>query len=192
MMIFELLGILSSFVFIAGDIPYFINTLKGSTRPHRVSWGISLLLGIIGFANQHAAGARNSLWILGAGIIAVGAIFSLSIVRGVGGTSKLDVISLVISLLGVALWLIIKNPALSIIANIFASLVGLYPTIVKSKLQPESETVSAYLFGSISSLMATVSVGKIDALLLAPPIYGALIQAYLVYLIAIKPKDTRV
>jgi hypothetical protein len=188
-MIFKVLGILSSIIFFVGDMPYFIEALKGKIKPHRISWGIAFLLSIIGFANQFAAGARNSLWIVGAAIIAVGAIFTVSIFKGTGGKAKQDIIALTISLMGVVMWIIAKNPAVSIMANIFASFVGMYPTILKAKNHPETEHVSAFLFGSISSAIAMISVGKLDFILLVGPLFGAIIQAYLVYLISFRPKQ---
>ncbi len=182
-MIFTVLGILSSLIFIVGDIPYFLDSLKKKTQPHRVTWGIIFLLNIIGFANQFAAGAGNSLWLFGAAVFATGAIFTVSLFNGTGGSAKLDIVSLCIALIGVALWALSSDPIVSIIANVVAALVGIYPTVVKSKKNPESETMSAYLFGSISSLLAAISVGELNITLLILPLFSFAIQAYLVYLI---------
>lgn len=187
-MIFTIIGILSSLIFIAGDIPYFIDSIRKKTQPHRVTWGVIFLLNIIGFANQYAAGARNSLWLFGAAVLATGAIFLVSLFNGVGGKTKLDIISLVIALTGVLLWIIIEDPLVSIFANILAAMVGIYPTMRKSKLDPGSETVSAYFFGSISSFLAAISVGELNFQLLILPLFSTIVQAYLVYLISIRPK----
>ncbi|MGH9858085.1 MAG: hypothetical protein ACRD4B_09610, partial [Acidobacteriota bacterium] len=64
-MIYTLFGVLSALVFIAGDIPYLTDTIKGTTKPQRVTWGVVSLLNGIGFANQLASGATNSLWLFG-------------------------------------------------------------------------------------------------------------------------------
>lgn len=188
MTIFEVLGILSAIVFIAGDIPYFRDTLTGSTQPHRVTWGVIFLLNVVAFANQYASGADNSLWQFGAVVFATGAIFTASLFRGVGGHTKSDVFSIVAALVGVGLWLVFDSPLLSILANLSATMVAIRPTIVKARDDPESETGSAFLFGMISSVMAAISVGKLDFNLLILHITGIIIQAYIVYLLYIRPK----
>ena len=185
--IFQIIGVLSAVVFVAGDVPYFRDTLNGSTKPHRVTWGIIFLLNIIAFANQYASGASNSLWLYGAVIVATGAIFMASIKKGVGGQTKTDIFALVSALVGIALWVTFDSPLLSILANLFASLVAVFPTFLKAAKHPESETGSAFLFGGISSAMGAISVGKLDFDLLILPIAGVIIQGYLVYLIYLRP-----
>lgn len=182
-MIFSLLGVLSAIIFLIGDYPYFTDTLKGKTQPHRVTWGVVFLLNIIGFANQYASGADNSLWLFGASVIAVGAIFIASLFKGVGGHSKQDIISIVLSIFGVILWVIFDNPLFSIFANIFVGFVALYPTFKKAKIHPESETRITWLLGSVSSFLATISVGELNFQLLLLPIFSTLVQSYMVYLL---------
>ncbi len=185
-MFFTILGVLSSVIFFLGDVPYFLDTLKKKTQPHRVTWGIIFLLNSIGFANQYAAGARNSLWLFGAAVLATGAIFIASLWNGTGGSSRFDVVSLIISLFGVSLWVVFDDPLLSILANLFAASVALAPTFMKSINDPESETPSAFIFGGISSLLAAISVGELDAVLLLAPIYSTVTQAALVYILIFK------
>ncbi|MEI9914442.1 MAG: hypothetical protein WDN66_05775 [Candidatus Saccharibacteria bacterium] len=187
-MIFVLLGIASAVLFTVGDIPYFLDTLKGRTKPHRVTWGMVVLLNAIGFANQYASGATNSLWLFGAGVIVTGAIFLASLKNGVGGESKMDIACLVISIIGVILWATLKSPAYSIIASAITDLVILVPTYRKTIKHPETETKISWLIGTISVGMATVSVGRLDWRLLILPLWSFILQLYMIYLLYLRPK----
>jgi hypothetical protein len=185
-MLFRLFGILSAVIFIAGDLPYVINTYKGKTKPHRVTWGIVALMNSIGFANQYASGASNSLWLFGTRAAVCIIIFLGSIRNGMGGGSKADVAALSVSLLGVVLWATLHSPIYSILASAVADISALLPTFAKAKKHPETETKIAWLVGGFSSLLATISVGKLDWKLLLLPGLAVILQAYMAYILYIQ------
>lgn len=122
-MFFKILGILSAVVFLIGDMPYLLDAIKAKIKPHRVTWGITALMNGIGFGNQLASGASNSLWLFGAATLMTGAIFLASLKNGVGGHTKSDIICLIICLLGVALWISFRAPLYSIIAALIIDVV---------------------------------------------------------------------
>jgi len=178
-------------VFILGDIPYVLDTLRGKTKPHRVTWGIATILNAIGFANQYASGATNSLWSFGAGTVVVGIIFLLSFRSGIGGKSRMDIVCLTIGIAGVLLWVILKSPVYSIVANMVADLACLWPSFEKAYKHPETETKISWLVGFISVILATVSVGKLDWRLLLLPGWSVILQAYMVYILYLVPRKKR-
>jgi hypothetical protein len=186
-MLFQFLGILSAVIFLVCDMPYLRDTIRANIQPHRVMWGIVFLLNLVGFANQYAAGARNSLWLFGAAVFMTGAIFLASLKNGVGGYAKLDIFSLVIAVIGIILWQTFDSPLLSVLANVLVSVVALVPAFVKAHKHPESENGIAYLGGLISSFLAAVSVGKIEIVLLLLPLTSTLLQVYMVYLLYVRP-----
>jgi hypothetical protein len=179
-MTLQLLGLLGSLVLIGGDIPYILDTFAGKTKPQRITWGVVFLLNIIGFLNQYASGARNSLWLFGAGVLVTGTIFLSSLWFGAGGRSWLDFFAIAFSLVGVYLWLTLKEPLISVIANAVVAVVCLIPTYKKAWKQPHSETVSAYFFGAISCVLGALSVGKLELALLLLPITSATLQIIMV------------
>lgn len=185
-MIFQLLGVLSAVIFIVGDVPYLRDTILKKTKPQRVTWGVVFLLNCIGFANQYASGADNSLWIFGAAVIMTGLIFAASIRSGVGGYARLDIFSMVASLAGVMLWFIFDSPTFSILMNIFVAVVALIPTFVKARKAPETETRITWLLGTISVALAAVSVGEWNPWLLILPVTSTLLQSYMVYILYIE------
>jgi len=188
---FTAIGIFGAILFLIGDYAYFRDTLIGKTKPQRVTWGVAFLLNSIGFANQYASGATNSLWLFGAAAFATGAIFLASLTKGVGGHSKMDVFAIVASLAGVGLWMVFDSPLWSIFSTLAVVYASLWPTFIKARNHPESETGLAWLLGGISSLLAAISVGKLDWVLLILPINAALTQAYITYLLYIRAKRHR-
>ena len=187
-MIFEVLGVLSAVIFLCGDVPYLQDTINKKIKPHRVTWGIVFILNIVGFANQYAAGARNSLWLFGAAVFMTGAIFVASLKNGVGGYAKLDIFSLVTAVIGIILWQTFNSPLLSVATNVLVAVVALIPSFVKARSHPDTENGIAYVGGMISSLLAAISVGKIDVVLLLLPITSVLLQAYMVHLLYVRPR----
>lgn len=182
-MILSILGILSAIIFIVGDLPYIKDTFAGKTKPQRVTWGVVFLLNSVGFANQYASGARNSLWLFGAAVIITGIIFASSIKYGVGGYSRIDIFSLVAALSGIALWIMFDSALLSILANLFVAVIALIPTFIKAYATPESETNITWLLGAASALLASLSVGAIDFKLLILPVASTILQAVMAYLL---------
>lgn len=182
-MLFTSIGIVSALLFVLGDIPYLSDTLKGKTKPHRVTWGVVALLNAIGFANQFAYGANNSLWLFGAGTLMTFLIFVGSIRYGAGGRSKTDLICLAIALLGVVFWALFRSPLYSILANIIADIAALWPTFIKARIHPETETRVSWLIGTVSVILDAISVGKLSWHLLLLPVASAIIQGYVVYLL---------
>ena len=187
-MIFTVLGVLSSIIFLVGDMPYLIDTLNGKTKPQRVTWGVVFFLNAIGLANQMASGATNSLWLFGSAFLMTGAIFLVSFKNGVGGHSRADTLVILAALTGLFLWYLFDSPLMSIIANVCVATVALIPTYKKAKIDPESETRITWLLGTISVMMAAVSVGELNLSLLILPVGSTLLQGYMVYLLYIRPK----
>ena len=180
------LGILSGLIFLIADIPYIRDILKGKTKPHRVSWFLYFVLNSVNIANQAASGATNSLWLPVVSAIVTFFIFAMAIKRGMGGYEKLDLVCLVGALLGIVLWVVFDNPLASTICNILASTLAVAPTIKKSILHPSTETKITYLIGSISGLIAALSVGSWILSLLILPLHGFLVQI-IIYGILIRP-----
>jgi hypothetical protein len=188
-MFFTFLGILSSLVFIAADLPYAIQTYKRKVQPHRVTWFIIFVLNVISFINQAASGASNSLWIFGAGVIATFSVFILSINRGVGGYSKVDIAALVGATIGLLLWWLLGTPLASIIATVVVSMIALVPTYIKSYHNPKSESKFPWLIASISTFLAAISVGKLDYRLLILPVYSTIVQAGVYVLLEVRGRQ---
>jgi hypothetical protein len=189
--IFSTLGILSAVIFLIGDYAYFRDTVSGKTKPQRVTWGVAFLLNSIGFANQYASGATDSLWLFAAAALATGAIFVVSLSKGVGGHSKLDIFGICTAFVGVGLWAVFSSPLFSIVSTLIVVYVTMVPTFIKARKHPESETGLAWSLGCLSAFLAVISVGEFNWALLILPANSTLIQGYMTYLLYVRAKRHR-
>lgn len=186
----EIIGVLGGLLAIAGSIPYMLDVHKKRITPHRTTWGIFTLVDIIAIANQLAAGAANSVWLVVGFAVANLTIFVLSLRHGAGGTERLDIIVLCGAIFGVIAWQISGNPIASIIANLAVITLAMAPTYKKGWTNPQSETPTVFLLGAIASLLAAISVGRLDYVLLLIPVYTFVIQGTL-FIVLIRYKLLR-
>lgn len=178
------LGILSGLVFIAADLPYIRDIVRGKTQPHRTSWLIFFILNCVNVANQYASGATNSLWLVIASALLTFIIFVMSIKRGVGGLEKLDIVSLLGAVTGLLLWVVLDTPFASTVCNLSVVTIALIPTLKKAYHSPNSETHITWLIASFSGLLAALSVGAWNYQLLVLPLHDFFVQ-FSVYMVLV-------
>ncbi len=182
-----IIGLMSGIIYIIGDIPYIRDIIRGKTKPHRVSWLIFLILNIIFLINQIALNATNSLWIIVAWIIVTLLVFLLSIKKGVGGFTKLDILCLFGVVVGLILWNIFDNPILSLMCNAIVSILAFIPTLIKTYIHPHTETSISWFTASLSSLLAAISVGTLDYKLLLPSI--SFVACFTIFALSMQKKS---
>ena len=156
---FVFLGVAISFV---GGLSYVVDTLKGRTKPNRVSWFIWALAPLIAFIAElkHGVGIQALMtFIVGFNPLLV---FIASFVnkKSEWKLGRLDMLCGALSLVGLVLWFISKNPNVAILFSILSDGLAGIPPIVKSYHFPETENYYGYLAPAISALitLATISV----------------------------------
>ncbi len=173
-------GVLSAYAY----IPYIIDTLQRRTQPQRASWLIWSVLGSIAFASQLYEGAAASLWFAGVQITGTITVFVLSVRAGKGNfLSKADKLILLAALTGLVLWYFTETAAYALGITISISLLGGLATAAKAYKDPDSETLITWVVSLIASACALLSVGKMDLVILAYPLY--LFTLYFVFVVAI-------
>lgn len=172
----ELLTLLSAGLILLAAPPYIIDTVKGKTRPERITWLIFSILGIIAFVSQLSLGGTWSLVFSGMDTLASITVFILSLRFGVGGFTRLDISALFIATVGVLIAIIAKQPVISIAGVILADLSGAALTVRKTYLQPKSETMVSWLLVGTASLLGVLTVGKMSLGLLMYPVYLMLVN----------------
>lgn len=175
-----LIGYLSGVLGLFANVPYILDTIRGKTKPHRISWGIFLLLNIINFVSQAASGATNSLWLTLGFCLSQAVIVLLAIHRGVGGLGRLDSVCLVGATMGIGLWMYLQVPIVAIIANTIVATIALIPTLVKAYKKPQTETKITWFLGAVAALLGAMAVGNNRLELLLFPVYSCVVQ-FLVY-----------
>lgn len=167
----QVLGLLTALICIISFIPYAKDTLQGKTKPERASWFIWTALGCIAFFSQLAKGATESLWLPGIQTFGDLIVFLLAIKFGVGGFTKRDITALCIAGCGLLLWYLTKEAAIALYIVIGIDAVGSVLTIIKSYEDPWSETLISWVLFSLSGLIAAITVGQWDVILLSYPVY---------------------
>ncbi len=140
---------------------YFVGVktiIKGSFRPQRTTWFLMSLISVLFVTSLLAQGDRNAIWLALAIFVGNFLIFLLSIKKGMGGKSKLDMVIFLMVITSLAIWYITKNPLLALIMSIITDFIAFLPTMVKSWILPWTEEWVFYIFGIISSLLNILSL----------------------------------
>ena len=166
-----IIGILSGALALAMFAPYIRDILKGTTHPHRASWLIWAILGLMAFFSQLAKGATDSLWMTATQTLGTMAIFVLSIKLGIGGFSGLDKVSLLAAAFGIVLWYLTSDALYTLLITIAVDAIGAGLTARKAYTMPESETLSAWTLSAASGILGTLAVGAFNPTLMAYPFY---------------------
>lgn len=138
------LGIIAVVLSFVGYIPYLRDTIKGKTKPHVYSWFLWGFVTLIAFGLQVSKGAGSGSWVtLAVGLICL-VIVGLGLKNGKKDITKSDTIFFVLAWIAVALWLVAKQPIISVVLVSSIDLLGFVPTIRKSWNKPYSETLFTY------------------------------------------------
>lgn len=132
-----------------GVYDYVRSTLRGDTRPNRVSWGLWGLEGVLAFVDevqQHVGLAAIMTLVFGVVPIIV-VIASFWSRHGVWKIDAFDIVCGIISLLGIVFWGVVGQATIALIAFISADQVAALPTIRKSWRAPETESSKIFVTG---------------------------------------------
>jgi hypothetical protein len=177
------LGITAGLIGVADTIPYVRDTLRGSTRPHRGTWLIWGVLAVVVCFSQYADGASWSLIMAAVQAVLTTGIFVLSIRRGEGGVSPVELLMIAIASAGVVGWIVADEPLVATACVVAADLLGAAMMVPKTYRDPESETLVTFAFASLGGALAAGSVGALDLSLLLYPAYYCVINGALALLI---------
>lgn len=141
-------------------LSYLRDTLRGKTKPNRVTWGFWAAAPLLAFFAQMQEGvgiqslltlmfAINSLLIFLASFLNKNAYWRLG---------KLDYICGGIALAGLVLWLLTGEGLLAIVFSIAADFVASFPTIRKAFIEPETENADPFLAAALAGLIALLTV----------------------------------
>jgi hypothetical protein len=154
---FVIVGVIIGF---AGNLTYVISTLRGKTRPNRVSWFMWTLAPYIAFAAQlHQHVGIQALLTFMAGTCPLLVLIASFVNRkAVWKLTPFDFLCGILSLLGLALWLITKHGDVAIVFSIAADGMAAIPTIKKSYTHPESEGWLNYLAAATAAGITLLTI----------------------------------
>jgi hypothetical protein len=146
-----------------GAVRYVIDTWRGSTQPHRVTWTLWALEGILAYAVEiQAHVGLVSLMTLVLGLIpCVVVAASFRNPQAVWKIDRIDVACGAVSLLGLLFWLLVNEPTVALLSFVTADFIAALPTYRKSWTNPESESGSPYIFGALNCAITLLTLHEV-------------------------------
>jgi hypothetical protein len=132
---------------------YWLDILRGHTKPSRITWWLLSILNAVIVASSYVSGARDTLWIPAAYSLMFFITGILSIKYGEGGWSGLDRFCLAGAVLALGLWWLLQSPQLTLIITILVDFFALVPTLVKSYKEPDTEGKTAWIVAASASAL---------------------------------------
>lgn len=188
----NIIGIVAIVLTFIGYAPYFRDLLKGKTKPHIFSWFIWTIVTSIIYALQVSAGAGfGSLVTLAVAIISL-LIFILGFKNGNKNIKKIDIVFLVLALLAIPLWLVIKQPVLSIILLSTIDMLGFAPTVRKSWDNPYSETLSLYTITTFRHGLSIIALAHYNIVTLLFPATWVIANALFSIMLIVRRRKIKI
>jgi len=155
------LVVLGALISIIGASAYIRDTLRGKTKPNRVSWMMWALAPLVGTAAAISAGA--DIWatvrIFLAGFLPL-IVFFVSFVnpKSFWELTPFDLLCGLFSLLALIAWIVIDAPRSAILLAAIGDGFALLPTLRKAWKYPETETGFTYIMSLLSTLIILPSI----------------------------------
>ncbi len=167
------------FVFLAislnffGASSYVVETLRGRTKPNRVTWFLWALAPLIAFfAELDEEVGVQALMTLMVGLMPA-LIFLASFVNEQSSwqITRFDVICGALSMAGLALWLLTQVGNVAILFSILADGLAGVPTVVKAWRRPETESSGVFWLAAMSALITLLTLDRWDFAHVGFPLY---------------------
>lgn len=180
----DLLGIVSLLIAIVSYGLYITHTLRGSTKPHAITWLVwSLLHGFV-FFEQLSVGAGPGAWVTAGASVANFVIFLLALVKGERTMTRLDWICLVLTVILLLSWSQIGDPTIAVFLAVAIFLIGFVPTLRKSTRRAHEETATTYGLNALKFFIAIAALSSFSvASVLYPLVLGVVNGGFALYLI---------
>ncbi|HEX5797045.1 MAG TPA: hypothetical protein VFX86_01495 [Candidatus Saccharimonadales bacterium] len=194
-MIDERFVILAVIVNFAGSLNYLVNTLKGDTKPNRVTWFLWALFPMIAFSAMldKDVGTTPLVLTFMSGFMPL-MIFSGSFINrnAFWKITRFDWTCGILSFAGLILWFITREGNIAIALSILADALALLPTLVKSYKFPKTESWAAFGGAAAAAFITMLTIKVWTFAAVAFPLYIFIVCVILSVLIKFKigPKLT--
>jgi hypothetical protein len=145
---------------IIGGFAYIRDTIRGTTKPNRVTWLLWSVTPIIAMFAMLSSGVTwAALPVFFSGFVPL-LVFLSSFVNknSYWKTTYFDYICGGLSLMALVLWWLENNPVYAIIFSLLSSVLAIVPTIYKAYKYPESESCAAFIAGAFNGITALLVV----------------------------------
>lgn len=179
----QYLVLLGFAVNVFGALSYVKDTLRGETKPNRVTWLLWAVAPIIATAAALADGVSWAVLPVFAAGFGPLLVFLASFVNknSYWKLGAFDYLCGVCSVLALVLWWITKDPQIAIIFAIASDGLAALPTLVKSWTHPDSESGIAYTTGLFNALTSFAAIKMWGFSEYAFPVYLVLANTALIF-----------
>jgi len=158
-MIPEYFAVIGAAIGSLGGFYYLVETIRGKTKPNRVTWLLWGLFPMIIFAAQRAQGVEGLSWASFAAGFTPFLILLASFINkeAYWKTEPRDYLLMGAAIAGIVLWALTDDPNLAIFFSLVADVFAGLPTFIKAYRYPETESWVAYAistFGFGLSILA--------------------------------------
>jgi hypothetical protein len=181
-------AIISVLMTLFGYFFYFKDIFAGKTKPHAYSWLVWGLLTAIAFFGQISDGAGPGSWVTGITAIISFVIVGLAFKNSENNITKSDKYLLGGCFLSIGLWMVTSSPLLSIILVTIIDFLGFIPTIRKTILKPQEETLIHYIFAGGKFALALIALEHISVITALYPLSLVLANWLFVVLLIVQRK----
>lgn len=189
----NIVGIIAVTLVFVGYVPYFRDILKGKTIPHVYSWILWGFVTAIAFALQVSGGAGIGSFVTLSVVFMTVGVVTLSFIlhRSKFDITLLDTLFLILGFVSLGIWLIAKQPVLSIIVATTTDLLAFIPTIRKSWKKPYSETLSTTIITIFRFLLAIFALQTYSIVTILYPVTWTLGNAFFAILLIYRRRVVR-
>ena len=167
----EFLSLIAGVIVLIGYAVYARDILAGRARPARSARLMFVILLIITLLQQNDLHGDWILALTASEAIGSLAILLLSLKKGVGGITKIDLACYILLIIDVSVWLTTKNSLLALHLSVIADLIAFMPTLIKTWRQPYSETAQFFIYGAVAAPLNILANGNYSYGVLLFPIY---------------------
>jgi hypothetical protein len=163
-------------------LPYLVDMLRGKNKPHLYTWIsiflVTFVVTIIQFMGGGGAGAIPTAL----GAIINGVILFYCFRFGTKDVVFLDKVCLAISVLGVAVFVVLRSrPLISLAIVTAAEIISFVPTFRKTRNDPYSESLTSYYLIMIKLILILVAIKSYNVLTVSYSVVWGLI--FVVFLV---------
>jgi hypothetical protein len=158
---------------------YIRNTLRGSTKPNRVTYFMWSVAPLIATAAALANGVRwAAVPVFMSGFCPLLVFVSSFVSRqGHWALNRRDYVCGVFSMMALVLWLVTRQPNIAIVFAIATDALAALPTVVKARSHPGTETGVAYLLAFASAATSFAALRRWTFAEWAFPLYLLVVNA---------------
>lgn len=156
----EYFALIGAGIMSLGGAYYLLQTVRGRTKPNRVTWLLWGLFPLITFAAQRAQGVEEQSWVVFASAVLPLLIVAASFLnkKSYWRTQKRDYYLMLAALLGIVLWIVTSDANIAILFAIIADFLAGVPTFIKAYRQPRTESWAAYALNAIGNGIAVLAI----------------------------------